>query len=341
MIAYLDLSDPRVQAEYDAFVSSLPAGGFMQASGWREVKNNWRSACVASLTEEGKIRGSMLILILKKEGGSFLYAPRGPVCDLNDREVLAELTEGAKKIALEEDAYLLRVDPYIEAHEQEKIDLLVGLGFSYTPNQSFHQSTQPRFNYMLRNLDGQTPEDLHKRLGTKCRSRIRRAKENGVECVWGGKELLDDFYTLYSVTGDRKKFSIRPKAYLERMLDAFGDKARVYRCSYEGKPLSAGLSVCFGSRLCYVYGASCSEHRDLFPAYLQVWEMMNWALEENCCLFDFQGIVLTPEESEELYQVYLFKSNFRTGEAVEFAGDFDLVFKKEVYERYEGAGNGH
>lgn len=341
MIAYLDLADDAVRQQYDSFIASQPSGGFMQASAWAKVKNNWRSACVASLREDGSIKGAMQILILKKEGGSFLYVPRGPVCDFHDTETLQELTDGAKKIAAREDAYLLRVDPYIEAHEQDLIDNLVSCGFSFTPNQDFHHSTQPRFNYMMRNLTGCTPEDLHKRLGTKCRSRIRRAKEGGVECVWGGEELLDDFYALYSVTGDRKKFALRPKEYLQRMIRAFNGKTRVYRCSFEGQPLSAGISVCFGSRLCYVYGASSSEHRNLFPAYLQAWEMMNWALEEGCEIFDFQGIVLTPEENEELYQVYLFKSNFRTGEAVEFAGDFDLVFKPDVYARYEGAGNGH
>ena len=341
MLSFFDFSDPVLRQKYDDFVESLPEGGFMQASAWPQVKNNWRYKVIASLDDTGNFRGSMLVLILKKEGGAFLYAPRGPVCDFKDKETLAELIEGGKQLAEEEDAYLLRIDPYIEAFEQEKIDLLCSLGFSFLPNQDFHQSTQPRFNYMLRNLENHTSEMLHARLGTKCRSRIRRAKEGNVECVFGGKELLDDFYALYSVTGGRKKFSIRPKEYMERMLDAFGDRARIYRCSFEGQPLCSGLSVRFGSRLCYVYGASTSECRDKFPTYLMVWEMMNWALEEKCSLFDFQGVVLSPEENEELYQVYLFKSNFKTGEAVEFAGDFDMIRKPDVYARYEGKGNGH
>ena len=76
--------------EYEEFVSHHPRGEFTQSIYWPEVKNNWRFEVVVSRDGEGKIVGSCGVLIQKMPffGTCFMYAPRGPVCDLHDRKVL-------------------------------------------------------------------------------------------------------------------------------------------------------------------------------------------------------------------------------------------------------------
>ena len=61
--------------------------------------------------------------------------------------------------------------------------------------------------------------------------------------------------------------------------------------------------------------------------------MIQWAIENNSMLYDFQGIPLPLEESNPRYGVYKFKKGFG-GTEVLFEGEFDYVlrpaFKKLV-----------
>ena len=79
--------------EYEAFCQSHPQGGFTQSTHWYGVKNNWGHEVVVSRNKTGEIVGGMSVLIQKIPliGTSFLYAPRGPVCNLHDKSVLKDL----------------------------------------------------------------------------------------------------------------------------------------------------------------------------------------------------------------------------------------------------------
>ena len=105
--------------EYEAFVKAHRAGSFMQSVRWTKVKYNWGHQIVVSRDAAGAIRGGMLILIRKVPlGRALLYAPRGPVCDLHDREVIADLLEGAKEVAKCHKGYLFKMDPYVLTEDE-------------------------------------------------------------------------------------------------------------------------------------------------------------------------------------------------------------------------------
>jgi lipid II:glycine glycyltransferase (peptidoglycan interpeptide bridge formation enzyme) len=67
------------------------------------------------------------------------------------------------------------------------------------------------------------------------------------------------------------------------------------------------------------------------PNYLIQWEMINWAKEKGCAIYDFRGVsgdVLN--EDNPLYGLYRFKKGFN-GTLVEFIGDWDRVYSKMYY----------
>ena len=70
--------------EYEEFVSNHPRGVFTQSIFWGEIKNNWQFEAVVSRDDSGKIQGACGVLVQKIPliGTSFLYSPRGPVCDI-------------------------------------------------------------------------------------------------------------------------------------------------------------------------------------------------------------------------------------------------------------------
>ncbi len=335
-----ELLSPEKYPEYEAFVSAHPNGGFTQSVNWTKVKNNWDHAVVVSRDEAGAIRGGMLVLLMKMPvvGASMMYAPRGPVCDYRNRDVLKELLEGALQLAKERNGYIFKIDPCVLADDQETIDLLTGLGFRFTPGAKHHETIQTRHNYQIAFPQGpRDTEQLFMTIGRKSRYCVRYALKAGVECRVCDETALDDFYKIYSATGQRDSFSVRPKEYLARFLQAFGTNVRLYVTYYEGEPVSGGITTQFAGKTCHVYGASSDEHRDLNANYLMQWEMIKWAYESGCSLYDFQGVTIDPEEDPHLYGVYQFKKSFKNGALVEYAGEFDYIINPAMHSLVQAA----
>ena len=332
MIELIDFTDAEKTNEYEAFVSEHRAGSFMQSLRWCGVKNSWGREAVVLRGAGGRITGAMLVLIKKVPffGKSLLYAPRGPVCDLHDGKSIAALLEGVKLLSQKYDAYLFKMDPYIEEGDEVFIAQMRELGFAHTPHAKELTTIQSRCNYMLP-IEGKSADEVFQAFHSKWRYNIRLAQRRGVECRACGIEALDDFYPLMVETGKRDGFLIRPKEYFAKMLDALGEHCRLYLCYHEGVPLSGAVATQFAGKTCYVYGASSNEHRNLMPNYLMQWTMIQWAIENGCFVYDFQGIPYYFDETHPNYGVYRFKRGFN-GQVVVLAGEFDYVFSKSANE---------
>jgi lipid II:glycine glycyltransferase (peptidoglycan interpeptide bridge formation enzyme) len=96
---------------------------------------------------------------------------------------------------------------------------------------------------------------------------------------------------------------------------------------YEGEPIAGTIAVQYGNKTWYLYGASSNRHRNTMPNYLLQWEMIKWALECRCALYDFRGACSDQNSSNSLYGLYRFKKGFN-GDFIELAGEFDLVFNR-------------
>ncbi len=314
--------------EYEEFVSTHPRGEFMQSSHWQEVKNNWQWEAVVSRNEAGKIVGACGVLIQKMPlfGTTFLYAPRGPVCDMRDKAVLADLKTGVDALAKSCNAHIFKIDPDIAAEDTFFIRLMEDMGFRRFYGPLGFETIQARFNYRLY-LRGRGEEELLAGFTQKTRYNIRVAQKRGVEIQVVGPERLDDFMKLYRTTGERDGFSTRPKAYFERMLAALGVHCRLYMGFYQGEPICGAITTNYAGKTCYVYGASDNAHRNVMPNYLMQWEMIRWAVETGCTVYDFQGISGDLEnEQGHMYGLYRFKRGFG-GQVDELAGEFDRIYR--------------
>ena len=94
---------------------------------------------------------------------------------------------------------------------------------------------------------------------------------------------------VYQVTGQRDGFNTRPMSYFERMLDALGEQVRLYLCYYEGQPISGAITTNYAGKTCYVYGASDNAFRNVMPNHLMQWEMIQWAVDTGCVVYDFRA----------------------------------------------------
>lgn len=328
MIEYLSKENEK---EYEDFLSHHPQNSFTQSLMWPKVKKGWAHDAVLVRGEDGKITGTVLVLIQKVPlfGTSFLYAPRGPVCDPEDKKTLEELTEGVRHLGEKYNGHAFKCDPDILATDEPFIHEMERLGYTYFKGGLDFDTIQARFNYRLY-FNGRTEEELFMNLTQKTRYNVRQAMKKGVTVEVCGLDRLPDFYHLMQVTGERDGFNIRPLSYFEGMLEAMGDHCRLYMAFFEGEPVSGAITTNYGGKACYVYGASDNQNRKVMPNYLLQWEMIRWAIETGCSVYDFQGISgdITNEE-HHLYGLYRFKRGF-TGEVVELCGEFTYPFKPMI-----------
>lgn len=315
------------EALADRFAAAHPLGSFMQSPRWALVKPKWGHTVLLSQREDGVLRGSMLVLTLadRGDGKALLYAPRGPVCAPHDLHALADLFAGARMLASRFGRGEFKCDPLIGEGDAEAVAELTALGLSFAPGAKFRETVQPRQNAVRRGLAGMSEGQLLASFSAKTRYYVRRAAAQGVVCAPCGRQALPEFYALYEETGRRQGFAVRPQAYLEAILQAFGQDARLYLCrSPEDEPLAGSVAVAFGPRLSFVYGASSRIRPELAACYLLQWEMLRFALERGCDLYDMGGICTDEAESPALFQLYTFKKKFAPAESL--AGEFGFVF---------------
>lgn len=329
----LDKDNKDLVEKYKKFLLSNENTRLTQSIEWTKVKSNWKSEIVY-LEENNEIVAGMLILIQKIPffNSTFLYAPRGPVCNIEDINLVSKLVEEVEKLAKQYKAYVLKFDPQYKYNE-DIIKLYKRKGFKVSKKDVDHdQLIQPQ-NEAVLDIDNICEEDLMKKFGEKTRYNIRLSKRKGIEVYYSRDEKdLQTFYELYKITCIRDEIGCRPYEYFKRMLDAFDEEhLRIYITKHEEDKLSAAIAITYGTEMFYLYGASSNEKRNLMPNYSMQWEMIRWGIEKKCKTYNFGGI-LHLDKNNGLYK---FKTGFcREEGVVHYIGEIDKVYNSFIYFGY-------
>ena len=278
--------------QMERFVSQHKSGHFMQLPRWAEVKSfwHWRGILVY---REGEIAAAMSVLIRPLAVGfSLLYAPRGPVCDRDDRGNWVELMAALRHLAREHRAILLYLDPDEPDTNTQFRSLMKQLKFREQNDAGFG-NIQPQHVFRL-DLGRKNEAEIFEAFSSKTRYNIRLAQRKGVSireyaCAVP-EDVLDSFSELMQTTGQRDHFQVRGTEYFRTLLKALGDDARLLMAYHEDTPIAGAIEVFCGSKAWYLYGASSNDHRNLMPNYLLQWTMIRRAMERRCRLYDFRGV---------------------------------------------------
>lgn len=327
----MDLTE-KDKAKYEAFITKHNKSHFMQSPEWARVKNNWKNEVIVCKDEQGEIKGTLSVLIRKVPffKSTMMYAPRGPVCDVTDAETFSALIEGAKQKAKKYKSYVLKIDPDVKSENEAFVSMAKKLGFRFKNASKNFEGIQPRFVFRLQ-VSGKTEETLMETFHSKTRYNIRLAERKGVHVTIGTRADLEKFHEIMVVTGTRDAFVVRSLDYFQRMYDCFApEHLRLYLAWYNGEIIAGTIAILYGNKVWYLYGASSNEYRNVMPNYLLQYEMMKWALENHCDIYDFRGVSGDVNENNPLYGLYRFKKGFN-GEFTEFVGEMDYVFSPVMY----------
>ncbi len=324
---FLDLNNAAQVAEYEEFVESCPKCNFSQSTMWAKVKTDWNFEAVIVRDKDGKIEGTIGVLVRQVPvfKAKMLYSPRGPVCDIHNEDVLKRLFDGVNELAKKHKAYIFKIDPDVKSDDAEFARICKKIGLTMPVDSKNFEGIQPRYVFRLY-LDGRNEEELLASFHQKTRYNIRVAIKKGVEVKIEDTSKVEEFYNIMLETGIRDNFVIRNAAYFKRLLEALGEHARLYMAYLDGKAIAGTIAIHYGDKVWYLYGASSDSYRNVMPNYLLQYEMIKWAVEKNCRVYDFRGVSGDISEDNPLYGLYRFKKGFN-GEFTEFIGEMSMIYR--------------
>ncbi len=204
---------------------------------------------------------------------------------------------------------------------------------------------QPQYNFQipLRDADGEprSEDDVLAGMNQQWRRNIRKAAKAGVEVTRSSPEAfeadLKAFHDLYMHTAGRDHFTPRPLAYFETMFAALlaeePDRIRLYLARHEGQLVAATIWVRVGGHTWYSYGASSTEKREVRGSNAAQWAMISDALACGADVYDLRGITDTLDPEDPHVGLIQFKVG-TGGEAVEYAGEWDLPLNRLLYKAF-------
>jgi vancomycin resistance protein VanK len=170
------------------------------------------------------------------------------------------------------------------------------------------------------------------------RRNIRKADKAGVAVSTGTREDLKAFHDLYVHTAQRDHFTPRPLGYFRTMFEALlaeePDRIRLYLARHEGDLVAATIWIHVGSHTWYSYGASSSDKRDVRGSNAVQWQMIRDSIAAGAAVYDLRGITDTLSSADSHIGLIQFKVG-TGGEAVEYAGEWDLPLSRPIYKAFE------
>ena len=120
----------------------------------------------------------------------------------------------------------------------------------------------------------------------------------------------------------------------EEMYDILGpEHLRLYLMEYQGEAIAGAITIYYGDKMWYLYGASSNRERNRMPNYLMQWEMIQWAVEKGCRIYDFRGVTGDMEKTF-LDGLIRFKAGFGAVQD-DFVGKMDMIFMPKRAELIE------
>ncbi len=323
------------RARFNEFVARFETGDLLQSFEWGDLKarGGWRPVRVVA-EEGGDIvaAASLLKRAVPRTGRCIMYAPRGPVLDTRDANLVTAFCGFLRETALRHRAILLKIDPPIPIEDEAGEANLRSAGFRPVSSEGFG-GTQPKCVMQL-DLD-KTLDELMGSFKPKWRYNIRLAEKKGVtvrlDCE---KPDLRAFYDLLLETARRDRFLVRGFQYFQDMWDCLAPPGymRLALTHYEGQPIAGALAYLYGDKAWYTYGASSNQHRNVMPNHLMQWTLIQWAKESGCKWYDFRGV--SPRRDGELDEHLQGLNRFKEGFSprfVEYVGEYDMVLSPTLY----------
>ncbi len=335
------------QQEWNQIIRQFPMPSLLQTWEWGQVKTRfgWEMDTKTWEDEKGETQAAAVILrraqklpVIGKKI-KVLYIPKGPLLKDWGHPIRKRVFQDLLDYSREENAVYLKIDP----------EVIISHGYAGNPDYDENPHSKAIIQELQQSgwlLSGQqiqfkntfwidlkpSEKELLAGMKQKTRYNIRLAEKKGVRIRQAGLADLERIYKMYTETGHRDGFIIRPKDYYLYLWETFmqAGMATPLLAEVEGEPVAGLFLFHFGNRSWYIYGMSSNLHREKRPNYLLQWEAIRLSKAHGCQIYDLWGAPDVFEESDRLWGVYRFKEGLG-GQVVQTAGALDYPLKRFEY----------
>ena len=328
---------------------ALPYAHVLQTWEWgnfKQQETGWTPERITFCDESGATAAAASVLTRRAGPLRVMYLPKGPALDYGNLDRARQVLDHLERLARQRRAIWLKIDP----------DVIAGTGIPGDPDHPSQDdptgqavlsllrergwrfsAAQVQFRNTL-TLDLTQDEDaLLMAMSQGTRRKVRTGPKQGVSVrMTSGPDDLRILYDLYTITGERQGFLIRPPDYYREAWGRFMEAglATAFLAEWENQPLACLVLFHFGPKVWYFYGMSSSQERSRMPTYLLQWEAIRWARAHGYATYDFWGAPDTFSEDDPMWGVYRFKDGFG-GQVVRHIGAWDYAPNATLYWAYE------
>lgn len=278
-------------------VEGLSSVSLFQSDGWANHKKNFGWSYARYVCEEnGRIVSAIQLLTKKKGPIWILWAPGGPVGNLNN-------LRGLKRTLKQKfSSFYLRIKPQVDGRVDEA---------------EFNLSKNVLSARWTMHLDlGVTEENLLNGLSHNWRHNLKRANKHPqkIACEEITAEILQEMLSATEqIKGLKAQYGISEISSLLKTLNVVTMVAR----DENGKALSIRSSVIQNKMAWDLFAATTAEGRNMYSSYAVTWKLFLEAQKRGAQTYDLMGV--DPYGNQGVY-------NFKKGtgaKLVEFPGEFE------------------
>ncbi len=271
MIKIVEYED-RYKEQWSDFVNKTATSTIAHQIGWEKVMRlglGHKPKYLMAVTDNS-IRGILPLFLLKtwwrsKYLISLPWIDYGGVCAI-DPETEIKLLDEACRIASVEKAQ------FVEFRSVEAV-------YNNLPVQ------EDKVTFLLEL--NKNPDTILKSFDSKLRNQIRKAQKSELTTEFGGKELLPEFYKIFSWKMHNLGTPVWGFTFFEKILNTFPDTAKIIIVKKDEKAIAGGLALAFKDRLYVPSAAAYRSALKFCPNHALYWEVIKKGCEEGYKYFDF------------------------------------------------------
>ncbi len=223
-------------SQFDSFSNVHPLHSYYQTSMYGNLMERcgYKVNYYGFVDDNNNLIGASLILEQKLFlSYNFAYAPRGPLIDYDDKNLITDVTEKLRKFLSKNNCVFLKIDPPVVNNKRDKdgnivpsnytndlVSFLPRIGYVYFGDNKDFGTLKPRWNAILKVVG--SSETLFENLSDSTRNKIRKAQSRGVEILQGNANDMEVFYKFVAKKHHRKL------NYYKDFADCFGNNLELY-----------------------------------------------------------------------------------------------------------------
>ena len=328
MIQEINFNDKVILSEIDTFLASMNSE-YTQSIAWNKVRNEKVKYFLYYIDSNKKIVWTCNLLEKEKEGEKYLYAPRGPVLDYNDKDTLELFFDSISLWMTERGYFKLVINPILSFENLSSFPKKYPYQLiDSTDYAHLHDSCKLAIMDIV--FD---EEELIKLLPSKFRQNTRRSYRKDLTFKISKNIDYENFYKLYIETSIRHDFQPHTLEYFQQIYKQFSRQLIFLEVWYHDIPLAMSIDLVYHGKLIYLYGVSSSNHRNMLGMYQLQWEDIKYCISNHISQYDFGGVFCQENDYENKdYGLYHFKRGYCYRGFIDIVPDIVFNFNKEVKE---------